>query len=69
MGHLRLSLQRKQQTMHVRMADPPQSGALPPAAPVSGPSPHPTLAPDPCQRPGLEFFPLLDPDLVLQNQS
>lgn len=55
--------------MHVRAADPPQPGALLPAAPVSGPSPDPTLPPDPCQRTGLEFSPLLDPDLVLQNQS
>lgn len=57
--------------MDVLIADPVQPGALFPAIPVSGRShqqpPDLTLAPDLSQRPALEFFRLLDPDLVRQN--
>lgn len=66
-----LSLQRRQPTVYVLTADPVQPHALLPASPVSGPchrqAPDHTQAPDSCQRSGLEFSPLLDPDLVLQT--
>lgn len=58
--------------MRVLTADPAQPGAPIPAAPVSGRSlqwaQDPRLAPDPCRQPGLEYSPLLDPDLALQTR-